>query len=145
MKGYQVTHLVGKSKGGGGVSIYVINSLLFKGCSYMTTNVDDIMECLTVEIVSKNKNNVLVYCIYRAPGSCITNFTEIVSNLLRGTKNQRKNVILYGDYNINLMQYNSHNSTKEFVDMMFSFALYHIINKLNKITIDSATLFDIFL
>ena len=48
------------------------------------------MECLTVEIIAKAKNNVIVSCIYRTPGSCISNFTEIISNLLQKIKNEKK-------------------------------------------------------
>ena len=102
------------------------------------------MECVTVEIISKAKNNVIVSCIYRTPGSSISNFTEIISNLLQKVKNKRKNVILCGDYNINLMKYNCHNDTKEFVDTLFSCGLYPVINKPSRITEDSATLIDNF-
>ena len=89
---YQVTHLVRKNKGGGGVSIYVINSLLVKSCCYLSTVLDGVMECVTLEIISKAKNNVIVSCIYRTPGSCISNFTEIISNLLQKIKKTKERI-----------------------------------------------------
>ena len=93
---YQVTHLVRKNKGGGGVSIYVINSLLVKSCCYLSTVVDGVMECVTVEIISKAKNNVIVSCIYRTPGSCITNFIEIISYLLQKIKIKERRLYFVG-------------------------------------------------
>ena len=72
LRGYEVTHLVRKNKGGGGVSVYVANDLSFKICNNMTKVVDELMECLTVEIYNMKANNILFTCVYRKPGSCIT-------------------------------------------------------------------------
>ena len=42
------------------------------------------------------------------------------------------------------MEYNCHSDTKEFVDTLFSYGLYPVINKPSRITEDSATLIDNF-
>ena len=47
-----------------------------------------------------------------------------------------------GDFNINLFNYESHNSTKEFLDIMLSFFLYPLITRPTRITGDTATLID---
>ena len=64
LRGYEVTHLVRKNKGGGGVSVYVAKDLSFKICNNMTKVVDELMECLTVEICNMKANNIFFYlCI----------------------------------------------------------------------------------
>ena len=110
----------------------------------MTTVADGIIECLTVEVVLKKSPNVFVSCIYRTPGSSIVKTIDAITKMLHEVKNKRKNIILCGDFNINLLNYNFHSGTKEFVDELFSYGLYPVINKPSRITEDSATLIDNF-
>ena len=90
LTGYEVTHLVRNKKGGGGVSVYVANDLSFKICNKMTKVVDELMECLTVEICNMKENNILFTCVYRQPGSCITMFIENITQILSVIKNSKK-------------------------------------------------------
>ncbi len=50
----------------------------------MTTVIEDVMECLTVEIEMKKQRNIVVTCIYRSPGSSITAFNNKFEQLLVG-------------------------------------------------------------
>lgn len=65
------------NKGGGGVVIYVDNILRFKILDDMTIVVDKLFECLTM-CMEKSKN-IIISCIYRAPGTSIESFTEFIS------------------------------------------------------------------
>ena len=47
-----------------------------------------------------------------------------------------------GDFNINLLSYDVYRSSKEFVDMMFSYGYYPLINKPTRITNISTTIID---
>ena len=47
-----------------------------------------------------------------------------------------------GDFNLNLMNYQSHNLTGEFLDMMYSNTFFPLITRPTKITSHSATLID---
>ena len=49
---------------------------------------------------------------------------------------------LCGDFNIDLLKHDSHNSTKHFLDIMYSFGLYPLIDKFTRVTDSSATLID---
>ena len=57
-------------------------------------------------------------------------------------KNENKLAILMGDYNINLMNSNSHTLTEEFLDQFISSSFIPVINKPTRITNHSATLID---
>ena len=47
-----------------------------------------------------------------------------------------------GDFNLNLMNYQSHNLTGEFLDMMYSNTFFPLITRPTRITSHSATLID---
>ena len=55
-------------------------------------------------------------------------------------KSEKKICYLLGDWNINLLSYESHNYTAEFVDMIYSYSFALIINRPTRITASSATL-----
>ena len=47
-----------------------------------------------------------------------------------------------GDYDINILIYDSHSATAEFVDMLYSHVFLPMINRPNRITQNSATIID---
>ena len=47
-----------------------------------------------------------------------------------------------GDFNLNLMNYQSHNLTGEFLDMMYSNTFFPLITRPTRITSHSASLID---
>ena len=53
-----------------------------------------------------------------------------------------KTIFVCGDLNIDLLKHESHNSTRNFLDMMYSLGLYPLIDKATRITDTSATLID---
>ena len=144
LRGYEVTHLVRKNKGGGGVSVYVANDLSFKICNNMTKVVDELMECLTVEICNMKANNILFTCVYRKPGSCITMFIENITQILSVIKNSPKTVIVGSDFNIDILNYSNSNCTRSFVDFMFAYGMFPVIQNPSRVTDTCATLIDNF-
>ena len=54
----------------------------------------------------------------------------------------KKESILIGDFNINLLNYNSDNDTSSFIDTMYSSSFYPTINSSTRITTTSDTLID---
>lgn len=76
LNGYELNYINRKNKKGGGVALYVDKRLNYKIVENMTTNIDDVVEIITIEIYLEKKKNVIVSCVYRAPGSNI----EILKN-----------------------------------------------------------------
>ena len=72
----------------------------------MSVVIDDILECITVELSISNRKNIIVSCIYRASGTSIDTFTDQLELLITTVKNTSKK-ILCGDFNIDLLQYNN--------------------------------------
>ena len=100
-----------------------------------------IFECVTVELAIPNKNNIIVSCIYRKPGSNIDTFCENVERIFENNPHN-KTIFLCGDFNIDILKQDRHLSTKHFIDIIYSLGLYPLITKPTRITKDTATLID---
>ena len=74
-------------------------------------------ESCFIEIKFKGKKNLIVGCIYRHPTSEISleDFSQtIIEPLLEKIKKEKKQCTLLGDFNINLLKYDSHKETRDF-------------------------------
>ena len=63
---------------------------------------------------------LLCGCAYRHPNSKIANFIEYVESTFTKSNKDKYNVLLMGDFNIDLLQYDSHSYTNNFVNSMIS-------------------------
>ena len=143
LEGYTLNTVARNSRKGGGVAIYVNDSLDYKIINHMSITVDDIMELVTIiEICISKAKNSIVNCVYRTLGSNKQTFTDEIELMLGKVKNKSKSIFLCGDLNIDLLKYNDTNGTTNGVDMMFSVGLYPLIDKPTRITDHSATIID---
>ena len=141
ISGYEL-HYVSRNDGrGGGVAIYINETLRYRRVESKCLSVDDCFECLTMEIIINGSKNVIIACIYRKPDSQMEKFTCHLEELFGKIKN---NKVLYitGDFNIDLIKQDAHSQTKHFIDTIFSMGLFPLITKPSRITNHSATLID---
>ena len=71
MDGYEFNYVNRRNKIGGGVAVYVNKNLNYKVIESMTTVIDNLLECITIEICKEKNKNVIISCVYRAPGSIV--------------------------------------------------------------------------
>jgi len=98
---------------------------------------------LIVEIVQLEKQNILIGCIYRPPGTDVNLFnTDLLSvlNILDGEG--RKIILLAGDYNLDLIKRDIRPPTGEFLNNMLSHSLIPTIRQPNRITQNLSSLLD---
>ena len=101
------------------------------------------LESSFVEINNKNKKNTIVGGIYKHPNMSIFEFiSDFLEPLLNKISFEKKEVILLGDYNINLLNCESDKSTSDFLELMLSFSFLPQIIKPTRITPRSQTLID---
>ena len=139
---YQVFHKARHYTKGGGVALYVndiIDCTLIESKSVVVENV---FECVTVELNMRKMKNVIVSCMYRTPGANVGAFCESLDNILSDIKS-KKTMYICGDFNIDTLKHNTHNYTRTFLDYMYSFWLYPLITKPSRITDITATPIDI--
>ena len=69
-------------------------------------------------------------------------FLISLDDILNKLKVENTNCYLMGDYNVNLLNCESHPQTNEFIDLMYSFSFHPLIDKPTRITSHSSTLID---
>ena len=142
--GYNHVYKYREKKSGGGVSMYIKESL------HNTSREDlsifnDIIKSVFIEIQKDNFNtphNILIGTIYRPPNKDIKLFIDYLTQILLSVKKENQSVYLMGDFNLNLLNIDSHNLTSEFLETMYSFSYIPVINKPTRVQKNSATLID---
>ena len=104
-------------------TLYINKSVNFKSMKCMSMEIDNIMECVSIELCINSGKNIIVTCVYRTCGSSIAAFSEQIQLLMQKVKNN-KTVFLCGDMNVDLLKYGSDANTTHYVDTMFSLGLY---------------------
>ena len=120
---------------GGGVCFYVSKALQVNVIEQLSIIKDNLMETITIELKFEQLKSIIITCIYRTPGTNLIQFNNTLNI---------KQFFFYicGDLNVNLLNMEKHQGTKEFVNLMYSFRLYPLLTKPTRVTQDSATIID---
>ena len=92
----------------------------------------------------KKRKNIIIGCIYKHPNLETEQFNEYFLKELseKLLKEKNKEIILMGDFNIDLLKYEQHKDTSTFLDFMYLNALIPHITSPTRITPRSETLID---
>ena len=129
----------------GGTGLYISNKLTFIPRDDLSLNLfcSKFLESTFCEIKFKNKQNLLVGCIYRHPSMDIEFFNvEFLSPFLNKISRENKLCVLLGDFNINLLNCDSCHPIGEFLDTLGSYRMLPYITLPTRITSQSNTLID---
>lgn len=126
---------------GGGVGLFIKNQVDYIKRRDLSL-FNDILESMFIEITSKTSKNVIVGVIYRPPGSNLNEFHDTLCHILDTIKSENKYCYLIGDWNIDLLNYDCHTNTANWIDMMYSQGFTPLINRPTRITEYSATIID---
>ena len=124
----------------GGVGFYIREEIGFNFRDNLNAMTDD-FECLWIEIHSKSRNTVCAI-VYRHPNSNFENFKVYFTSAIDKISKESKIAILVADFNINLLNYDTHSDTAEFLNTLGSYCFQPHITKRTRITDHSATLID---
>ena len=78
------------------------------------------LEYTIIEIINSRESNIVVSCVYRHPNMDILDFNSLINQLLDKISKEQKQTFLFGDFNINLLNYNEHQPTNKFLDSLAS-------------------------
>ena len=127
------------NKKGGGVVLSINNFLQHKYLPNKSISIENCAEIVSVEVTLRNGSKVTVCCIYRAPNTDL----ELLGDCLSIFRNNRnKLVYLCGDFNIDLLQYEKHKDTTNFIEQLYSLGLHPLIARPTKVTSHSTNLID---
>ena len=139
LENYDVIHQCrSDNKVGGGISMFIHNSLAFKERHDLCNNTHD-CETLSIEII-QNKRNAIVNAVYRPPSGNIKQFTNQMQNCF--VENNKKTVYIVGDLNLNSLEYDSNSKIKNAFDIFLQSSLVPLINKPTRVTSRSASIID---
>ena len=137
-------HRADRHRHGGGVCIYVCNSLTCRKVSISNNSSTSSVESIWLEVHSRSvPSKILVGCIYRPP-SLGMNSVQFLLDMIDHTLTLQDHVVVYGDLNINLLD-PDHPQSILLSEFIKSRNLLQPIASPTRITCNSATLLDIFL
>lgn len=123
---------------GGGIGIYIHNSLKFENIEIEGLNT---CEHLWLRI-SINSKNITFGVIYRPPNTAGNDFLNQFEDVLLTIVPTSDEIFLVGDFNINLLDF-SNSCVNKLNHLFESYGLKQIIDKPTRITLTSATLIDL--
>ena len=103
----------------GGAAIYITKTLKSVPRPDIKFNMQLVESCWVEIDPCNGKAPILIGSIYRHPGANIEEFTKQLDNLIKKLQNRYQLYIL-GDMNIDFLKYNSHAQTEEYLDMLHS-------------------------
>ena len=127
----------------GGTLLYIVNHLSYKCCNDLNIYKKNELESTFIKTVNPKTSNIIVGVIYRHPSMNLTDFyCNYIKTLLEDITKEQKSIFLLGDFNVNLLNYNEHNQTNEFLDSFASNSFIPLILQPTRITSHSNTLID---
>ena len=132
------------SQRGGGISLFVKDCYSFKERTDLS-HFDDIYESIFIEIhksFTGHKRDVIIGLMYRPPNRDLDQFNQDLAVVLETITRERKFCYILGDYNLDPLNCESHQYTKDFLEIMYSNSFIPLINRPTRITATTATLID---
>ena len=136
------TLLLGQSHSqNGGIGLYI------KSCLAPTNRKDLCIysidfETVWVEVENKHGKNYLFCCVYLYPSSNLDHFSNYLHESLSNQAVVDKQLFILGDFNSDLLSYNSHSATTNCVKLCSSKQLLTYIVHPSRVSRNSATLID---
>ena len=136
--GYKLYKTLSSSQNGG-VGLYVQQSFVSKPREDLDFTSSE-FETVWVEVENKHSKNFLFCCTYRHPDSDIDILTSHFQDIF--SKLSDKAIFIMGDFNVNLLNYDSHTPTNDFINTMFSNSLLPCIHHPTRISQYSSSVID---
>ena len=139
LRQYKSIHQVRRAGKGGGMAVFLHESLIFSIRHDLSVSNADI-EALCVEIINKKSKNILINTQYRQPAGNFNEFEAYLNTFLANFKTTDKTCFLVGDLNLNLIDYQSNAKVRNFVNLIFQHSLVPIVNKPTRVTKNNANI-----
>jgi len=125
---------------GGGVALFIKNTIEYSPINIETQT----FESIFIAINDLYKKPTIIGTIYRPPGGNLSNFNNEFESTITKIIGKHKNIIVAGDFNINLLNHNVHLETETFLNSLFGLKLIPMIKRPTRYGDTCATLIDNF-
>ena len=121
LPGFNIEHIPTKSANGSAL-LYIKDTINYKLRPDLNVEKEKEIESIFIEILQKTSKNIIIACIYRHPCMHPKEFNDLFLKSLtkRLTKENKKEVILLGDFNNDLIKSNSNANALEFLIVIYS-------------------------
>ena len=127
----------------GGTLLYINNKLSYKLRQDLCISKSSELESTFIEIINSKKTNIIIGCIYRHPTVNLNEFSDNYLNiLLQKISKEKKNIFLLGDFNVDLLKYDKHSRTNEFINSLSSYRYLPYILHSTRVTSHLQTIID---
>ena len=137
--GYVSEHIF-RNKHGGGISIFYLPIYSVSKISELST-INDCFESLFLNIKCNNHETICLGGVYRPPSCSLTQFNHSFRDTIL-SKLSFKNLLLAGDFNVNLLKENPSLAERDFNNLLSEFNLYQLIQFPTRVTPESSSLID---
>ena len=141
LPGYKSFIINRLNKRGGGVAIYVNDALCSVARNDLIAGQKSNTDIACVQISHRN-SKMIVVGLYRPPNTDTKEFNSMYSQLLENISKEKCNYYVAGDFNIDLLNYENHADTNEFLDTAMSNFSYPTITRPTRLGKSSSTLID---
>ena len=124
-----------------GLCIFLLESLSYKVSDDLAVN-SSAIECLCLEVFNKNSKSIVLNLAYRPPNDDPNEPENHFKNILSKREITNKELVLVGDFKINVLEFNESKMVQNFVNLMFPHGLIPTINKSTRVTRNTATAID---
>ena len=131
-----------KDTTGGGVGLYLADNFYFKCRPDLVFSCTECAESLFVEINRPKEKNVIVGEVYRPPNQNLQDFMKSLDLLLASISKENKICYVVGDWNLDLINHHCHESSGEFLEIMYSRMFFPLITRPTRISSNTAMLID---
>ncbi len=131
----------------GGVGLYIKEHLSYSLRSDLSVFIPHVIETLFVEVNLNKTKKVILGVIYRpntAPRADIDVFLQTISELNSIISSGNIPAVMMGDFNVDVLKYETNLKTMDFVDDIISHSCIPLISKPTRVTNHCATLIDNF-
>ena len=90
--------------------------ITYKPCFDLNILKRNQIESMFIEVINTKKTNIVVGCIYKHPNEDVAEFNNHLIQMLEKVSKEQKQIFLLGEFCINLLNYNVHHPTNDFLD-----------------------------
>ena len=136
-----------KNNIGGGVGCWVRDIYEYETLEKLSFFEDKFFESLFLKVITGKSKFKIIGNIYRPPGANIYLFIEKLDEILNCINSdpllkKAEEVILMGDFNINLLDHETHDGTSKYLDTLLNFGQLPLITLPTRVTNNTSTLID---
>ena len=101
------------------------------------------IESTFIKILNKKEKNLIIGCVYKHHKDEVKDFTNNhMMPLLDKLSNENKDIMIMGDFKVNLINCNDDTNISNFLDIMVSYSFLPFITTPTRITRNTKTLID---